>query len=206
VKQLQPPGQTQAQPDANAIEHALVRQVAAKDRLAFESLYRAYYRRLMRFLFRITRRADLVEEVLNDAMMVVWQKADSFHGDSRVSTWIFGIAYRKALKALERAGRSRVLVGDSELPQIPAPDNPIEEAEMQDWLSNGLEQLSSEQRMVVESVYYLGLSYNDIADIAGCPIGTVKTRMFHARRRLKDLLPPLLVARPGRAKEASTKR
>jgi RNA polymerase sigma-70 factor (ECF subfamily) len=191
VNELPPPRPTDAGQDANAIEHALVRRVASGDRTAFEALYRAYYRRLMRFLFRITRRADLVEEVLNDAMLVVWQKAASFHGDSRVSTWIFGIAYRKALKALERAGRARVLVGDQELPRLAAPDSPIEEAELQDWLSNGLDHLSAEQRMVVESVYYLGLSYNDIAEIAGCPIGTVKTRMFHARRRLKDLLPPL---------------
>jgi len=205
VKELLPPVPTQAPLDANAIEHDLVRQIAAKDRCAFEALYRAYYRRLMRFLFRITRRADLVEEVLNDAMLVVWQKADSFHGDSRVSTWVFGIAYRKALKALERAGRSRVLVGEEELPTLAAPVNEVEELELQDWLSNGLDGLSAEQRMVVESVYYLGLSYNDIAEIAGCPIGTVKTRMFHARRRLKDLLPPLLVTRPRRGNEASTK-
>ena len=205
MKEPIPPATTQVQLDANAIEHDLVRQIAAKDRRAFEALYRAYYRRLMRFLFRITRRADLVEEVLNDAMLVVWQKADSFHGDSRVSTWVFGIAYRKALKALERAGRSRVLVGEDELPTLAAPESAVEELELQDWLSNGLDKLSPEQRMVVESVYYLGLSYNDIAEIAGCPIGTVKTRMFHARRRLKDLLPPLLVTRPTRSNEASTK-
>ena len=205
MKELLPPATTQAPLDANAIEHDLVRQIAAKDRRAFETLYRAYYRRLLRFLFRITRRADLVEEVLNDAMLVVWQKADSFHGDSRVSTWVFGIAYRKALKALERAGRSRVLVGEDELPTLAAPENEVEEVELQDWLSSGLDKLSPEQRMVVESVYYLGLSYNDIAEIAGCPIGTVKTRMFHARRRLKDLLPPLLVTRTKRGNEASTK-
>jgi RNA polymerase sigma-70 factor (ECF subfamily) len=205
VNELPPPRPTDAASDANAIEHALVRRVASRDRTAFEALYRAYYRRLMRFLFRITRRADLVEEILNDAMLVVWQKAESFHGDSRVSTWIFGIAYRKALKALERAGRARVLVGDQDLPKMAAPDNPIEEAELQDWLSNGLDYLSAEQRMVVESVYYLGLSYNDIAEIAGCPIGTVKTRMFHARRRLKDLLPPLLGSSGTRRGEASRK-
>ena len=204
MKELLPPATTQTSLDANAIEHGLVRQIAAKDRRAFEALYRAYYRRLMRFLFRITRRTDLVEEILNDAMLVVWQKADSFHGDSRVSTWVFGIAYRKALKALERAGRSRVLVGEDELPALAALNNDVEELELQDWLSSGLDRLSPEQRMVVESVYYLGLSYNDIAEIAGCPIGTVKTRMFHARRRLKDLLPPLLVTRTVRH-EASTK-
>ena len=100
---------------------------------------------------------------------------------------------------------ARVLVGDGELPQLAALDSPVEETDMQDWLSKGLVQLSSEQRMVVESVYYLGLSYNDIADIASCPIGTVKTRMFHARRRLKDLLPPLLGARSATGKQTSRK-
>jgi RNA polymerase sigma-70 factor (ECF subfamily) len=205
VNELPPPRHTDAALDANAIEHALVRRVATRDRSAFEALYRAYFRRLMRFLFRITRRADLVEEILNDAMLVVWQKADSFHGDSRVSTWIFGIAYRKALKALERAGRARVLVGDQDLPKLASPDSAIEETELHDWLSNGLDHLSAEQRMVVESVYYLGLSYNDIAQIAGCPIGTVKTRMFHARRRLKDLLPPLLGSAGARRPKTKSK-
>jgi RNA polymerase sigma-70 factor (ECF subfamily) len=204
VKQPQLPPSAEGPVDANAIEHALVRRVAEKDREAFEVLYRAYYRRLMRFLFRITRRADLVEEILNDAMLVVWQKSSSFHGDSRVSTWIFGIAYRKALKALERSTRLRHLVGDQDLPQLAAPDAPADDLELEDWLSTGLDRLSAEQRMVVESVYYLGLSYNDIAAIAQCPIGTVKTRMFHARRRLKDYLPPLLVTR-SRTKGLRTK-
>ncbi len=80
-----------------------MRRVAAKDRRAFDVLYRAYYRRLTRFLEQLTRRPHLTEEALNDTMLVVWRKAHTFDGSSRVSTWIFGIAYRKALKAVKRS-------------------------------------------------------------------------------------------------------
>ncbi len=82
----------------------LVRQVAAADRAALAELYRSYHQRLARFLSRITRRNDLVEEVINDCFWIVWQKAAEFRGDSRVSTWIMGIAYRCTLKALRHEG------------------------------------------------------------------------------------------------------
>ena len=80
----------------------LLHRVAAKDRRAFEALYHLYYRRLFGYLLKLTRRAELVEEVLNDVMFAIWKGAASFDGRSRPSTWIFGIAYHKALKALAR--------------------------------------------------------------------------------------------------------
>src|SRR5208282_4557304 len=83
-------------------ELALLQRVAAGDRAAFESLYRCYFPRLTRFLGRVLQRPHTVEEVLNDAMLVVWRKAASFNGQSRISTWIFAIAYRRALKAIKR--------------------------------------------------------------------------------------------------------
>src|SRR4051812_19615310 len=85
-------------------ELTLLRRVATKDRKAFEALYHLYYRRLFGYLLKLTRRAELVEEVLNDVMMAIWKGAASFDGRSRPSTWIFGIAYHKALKALARRG------------------------------------------------------------------------------------------------------
>jgi Sigma-70 region 2 len=79
----------------------LMRAVANKDRRAFESLYYAYAPRLGRFLVRILKRRDLVDEVLNDVMLVVWQSAERYDPErSRLSTWLFGIAHNKALKAL----------------------------------------------------------------------------------------------------------
>src|SRR6185295_12772875 len=98
-------------------ELLLLRRVAAKDYRAFEALYSLYYRRLFGYLFKLMRRAELVEEVLNDVMLVVWRKADGFDGRSRPSTWIFGIAYHKALKALaDRSEAPRESVEDAPEP------------------------------------------------------------------------------------------
>ena len=74
------------------------------DRAAFKELYLIYHRRLARFLMRMTSRHDLIEEVINDTLWTVWLKAGDFRGDSLVSTWIVGITYRRALKALRRHG------------------------------------------------------------------------------------------------------
>ena len=78
----------------------LISQVAGGDRHAFEALYRGYFPRLTRFLNGMTRSVQLIEEIVNDTMLVVWQKAWTFDGSCKVSTWIFAIAYRKACKAI----------------------------------------------------------------------------------------------------------
>ena len=86
----------------DAEDAALLQRTAAADRSALAALYRGYHRRLVRFLGRFTRRYDVIEEVINDTFMIVWQKAGEFRGQSRVSTWIMGIAYRVTLKALRQ--------------------------------------------------------------------------------------------------------
>jgi RNA polymerase sigma factor (sigma-70 family) len=176
-------------------EAALLRRVAAKDRRAFEALYHLYYRRLFGYLLKLTRRADLVEEVLNDVMLAIWKGAASFDGRSRPSTWIFGIAYHKALKALAR--RSQEPAGPQEGPEPVDTEEPERLAvrrELAGVLNRAIGTLSPDQRAVVELTYYYGLAYQEIAEIVGCPVNTVKTRMFHARRRLKQLLPELGVS------------
>ena len=171
----------------------LIRRVAEKDRRAFEVLYEIYYPRLFRFLLRFTRRTDLVEEILNDAMFVVWRKAAGFREQSRVSTWVFGIAYRKALKAVARQRRLRPEVSTEEAGrgELGEPDRELERWELRDLLEGALDRLSAEQRAVVELTYYHGYAYREIAEIVDCPVNTVKTRMFHARRRLREMLPRL---------------
>ena len=83
-------------------ERELLERVKVHDLDAFERLYRMYQPRLARFLTNLVRRPQLVEEVLDDTMMVVWNTAGSFRGTSKLSTWVFAIAYRKALKARMR--------------------------------------------------------------------------------------------------------
>jgi len=199
-------------PPAPEDDAALLRRVATRDRRAFEALYHLYYRRLFGYLLKLTRRADLVEEVLNDVMLAIWKGAAGFDGRSRPSTWIFGIAYHKALKALAR--RSRQLpesqrwnrdepfessgpAGPAEPVERDEPESLLARRELTGAVGRALGELSPEQRAAVELTYYYGLSYPEIAEIVGCPVNTVKTRMFHARRRLRELLPKMGIGRAG---------
>jgi RNA polymerase sigma-70 factor (ECF subfamily) len=168
----------------------LLQRVATKDKVAFEELYRQYYSQLSRYLSRLLRRPEMVEEVVNDTLFVVWEKAAQFQGRSKVSTWITGIAYLKGIKALDRVKKMPEQNANSALAldQLEEKDNLITKLGLQDWLRDGLEKISPEQRSVVELTYYFGYSYIEISEIMGCPVNTVKTRMFHARRKLGNLL------------------
>jgi RNA polymerase sigma-70 factor (ECF subfamily) len=173
----------------NEAELALIRRVSLRDRGALRELYLLYHRRLSRFLMRITQRQDLAEEIINDTLLVVWNSAERFRGDSRVSTWIVGIAYRRALKSV-RKRRSFELVELEASDNLIGVDN-LQACETQEWIGEALEELPIEQRMCLELAYVLGHSCEEIASITSCPVNTVKTRLFHARRKLSVLLPRL---------------
>lgn len=172
-------------------ERALLRRMATGDRDALAALYRPYHRRLARFLSRLTRRADVIDEVINDCFWIVWQKAAVFRGDSRVSTWILGIAYRCALKALRQHGEEPVASDSQSLDSLEASTDPREDHELRDWLGKAMARLPTDQRVVLELAYGGGHSLEEIAAIMQCPLGTVKARMFHARVKLRNLLPDL---------------
>jgi RNA polymerase sigma-70 factor (ECF subfamily) len=174
-----------------AREVELIKRVAEGERRAFEELYNLYHRRMARFLTRLTHRYDLAEEVINDTFWVVWRKARDFRGDSQPSTWILGIAYRKARNALRSAARYGQLNLEAESLPLTSSDEPFRAEELRDWLEQALTQLPIEQRLGVELCYELGYSCEEIAAIMGCPVNTVKTRLFHARAKLQKLLPQL---------------
>src|SRR5580658_624988 len=92
-------------PASAAHEVELIARIGAGDRKALEELYNLYHRRMARFLTRLTHRYDLAEEIINDTLWVVWRRAHDFRGDSQPSTWIFGIAYRKARNAFRASAR-----------------------------------------------------------------------------------------------------
>jgi RNA polymerase sigma-70 factor (ECF subfamily) len=166
----------------------LVVRVARGDRRAFEALYRCYFPRLRRFLERVTRRPQIVEEILNDTMLVVWRKAATYNLQSKVSTWIFAIAYRKALKALKQVDDPLEFGIEEGAPTVwSLPERSTMQAELRAAMNRALGSLSPDHRTVVELTYYEGYAYREIAEIMGCPVDTVKTRMFHARRKLKLL-------------------
>ena len=180
---------TESAPPRTLGESELLERVKAHDVDAFERLYRIYQPRLARFLINLLKRPQLVEEVLDDTMMVVWQTAGSFRGTSKLSTWVFAIAYRKAIKARSRwpdpvEDEER----DTQVSNDPGPDADLERSRVRTALVGAMGELSAEQRAVVDLTYFHDLGYREIAEILSCPVDTVKTRMFHARRRLKRAL------------------
>ncbi len=170
-------------------EARLIGQIAQRRLAAFDALYRSYHPRLLRFLDRMTRRRDLAEEVLNDTLFVVWNRADSYNGHSKVSTWIFAIAYRKALKALQRLDDPVADDdADARASPLPTPEQQLDRQQSRNALRRAIDGLSFDHRAVVELTYFHGADCREIAHIVDCPLATVKTRMFHARRHLKAAL------------------
>lgn len=187
------PGRVRISDDS--VDRALLGRIGHGDRGALRELYDTYYHPLLRFMYRITGRLDLAQEGVNDVMMVVWRSSSAFGGRSTVSTWIMGIGYRKALKLLAASRRwTDRLAGTplDDLVERSAPGTELsDDGDLRDLLDEALRQLSPEHRAVVELTYFYGCSYEEIAAIAHCPVNTVKTRMFHARAKLKKLLPLL---------------
>ena len=121
---------------------------------------------------------------MNDVMLVVWRSADKFRGDSKVSTWILGIGYRQCMKKLRK--NRLPSAGRREPDEVPF--HSCEAVELDDVIAKALAELSPEHRMMIESVLYLGMTYREVAEIAGCPVNTAKTRVHNARKRLRAVL------------------
>jgi RNA polymerase sigma-70 factor, ECF subfamily len=159
----------------------LLRRVGCADRSAFEQLYHDYHRRLARFLGRLTPHRREVEAVINDALFIVWEHAAGFCDAAPASTWIFGIAYRCALKSLRRSAVRSPAAAHEIRSNEACAAGPTEEAQV---LEFALSKLPLEQRLVLVLAYYMNSSCEEIAAIAECPVTAVKARMSQARRGL----------------------
>jgi RNA polymerase sigma-70 factor (ECF subfamily) len=168
----------------------LIRAIADGDRRALQALYLRHKVRTYRFVLRLTADAALAEDIVSEVFLDVWRQAVGFKGKSRVSTWILAIARYKALSALR--GRSDEQLDDCTATAIADPaDDPGMMAEQQDRsriVRKCLSQLSTTHREMLDLVYYQEKSVEEVAQIIGVPCGTVKTRMFYARKRMEKLL------------------
>ncbi len=168
----------------------LTRISRKRDRRAMAAFYLAYKCRLGGFLFRIAKNQQIVEEIYNDVMLVVWHKAQQFDGSSKVSTWVFGIGYRTALKRLNRESKHKVVSDDAAI-QEKVETNESLANDQQEVVAKVLDTLSIEHRTVIELAYFVGNNYAEIADITNIPENTVKTRIYYARKSLQLALKDL---------------
>lgn len=152
--------------------------IQGRDRLAFEKLYLAYYPRLARFLAHFATSRENIDEIISDTFIVIWTQASGCVYEPKVSTWIIGIAYRTAMRHLTRQRNVSSLRSVNDLPQR------TDGAE--DWLYRSLARLPIQQRATLSLAYQMGCSIDEIARVTESPIGTVESRMFHVRGKLRE--------------------
>jgi RNA polymerase sigma-70 factor (ECF subfamily) len=169
----------------------LLEAVERGDEAAMQDLYRAFNRRVFAFAMnRLNDHAE-AEEVTIDTLLEVWKHPQRFRGESRFSTWLLGIAHHKALDRLRSRRTDHVPVDEHlDLMADPAmrPDQVVEAADRQRMLAECMDKLPDEQRECLHLVLLDGLSLGEVSRVQSCPENTVKTRLFHARQKMKNCL------------------
>lgn len=197
-------------PDADA---PLIERVKAGDVKAFEMLVVKYQRRIERLIGRMVRDVDLVPDIAQETFIRAYRAIPQFRGDSAFYTWLYRIAVNTAKKALmelkrdplvsesSRAGReddddngSRV---ESELSDGETPEAVLASKQIASAVNFAIEALSDDLRQAITLREIEGLSYEEIAELMQCPIGTVRSRIFRAREAIALRLRPLLETRDG---------
>lgn len=177
----------------------LLERIARRDENAFTVLYKAFSRKLYAYALRQLNDPASAEEIVSDTLHEVWVHPTRFRGDSQFSTWLIGIARNKTLMRL-RSGRAEPGKDDVDeladvLPSDAAgPFDQLAGRQREQHVRQCMERLSDEHRECVHLVFYEGLSLGEVAELQACPEGTVKTRMFHARQKLRNCLSLMLKA------------
>ena len=169
-----------------------LRRVAGGDSVAYTVLYQRYHTRLYRFLASWLTDHRKTEDLVQEVLLEVWKKAGTYRGCDQVSTWILGIARFKVLTARRRQAEvllpdAEVVQGDGEDPNE-SPEEMLLREERAHLLQEALQELSLPHREVLQLAYGAGCSGKEIAGMVGCPLPTVRTRIFNAKHQLKQLL------------------
>jgi RNA polymerase sigma factor (sigma-70 family) len=167
----------------------LLRRTARGDRVAFTELYQTLERPVFRFILSRLNDPHEAADILNEVFMELWRTAGRFEGRSTVKTWIFGIAYRKTMDHFRKT--RRMTVSDDIPDQVDeSPDalTCLAAAQEAEHVRHCLGTLSTDHRAAIELAFYEDLSYGEIAGIMGAPEGTIKTRVFHAKKLLLHCL------------------
>ena len=171
-------------------DEMLVARIAGGDRLAMQTLFARYRTPVYRWLLRLVGNETVAEDLLSDVFLDVWRQAGRFQARSAVSTWLLAIARFKALSA--RRGRKNADLDETiEATVADAADNPevvLQKKSRDQFVRTALTTLSPEHREIIDLVYYHDKSVDECAQILGVPSGTVKTRMFYARKKLAEMV------------------
>jgi RNA polymerase sigma-70 factor (ECF subfamily) len=195
--------------DADAL---LIERVKQGDVRAFEMLVVKYQRRIERLIGRMVRDADLVQDIAQETFIRAYRAIPQFRGESAFYTWLYRIAVNTAKKALVELKRDPVISesayvlaeeGDetsrveNELSDSDTPEAVMATKEIAATVNAAIDALSEDLRQAITLREIEGLSYEEIAEVMNCPIGTVRSRIFRAREAIAERLRPLLGTRAG---------
>lgn len=196
-------------PDADA---PLIERVKRGDVKAFEMLVVKYQRRIERLIGRMVRDVDLVPDIAQETFIRAYRAIPQFRGDSAFYTWLYRIAVNTAKKALGELKRDLLVTesarasrddddepyrAENELTDGETPEALLASKEVAAAVNSAIEALSDDLRQAITLREIDGLSYEEIAELMNCPIGTVRSRIFRAREAIAMRLRPLLDNRQG---------
>ncbi len=195
-------------------DRLLVQRAQQGDNRAFEMLVIKYQRRIERLIARMVRDVDLVQDIAQESFIRAYRALPQFRGDSAFYTWLYRIAVNTAKKALGDLKRDPLVTesalaganddddetyrGERELSDGATPESLLASKEIAETVNAAIEALSEDLRQAITLREIEGLSYEEIADVMNCPIGTVRSRIFRAREAIATRLRPLLDTRDGR--------
>jgi len=173
-------------------DQELMRIVQAGDFSPASEIYDRYSARIYNFAFRFLRNSEAAEDAVQEVFVKMLKHANQFHGDAKLSTWLFSITANWCRDYLRKA-ENKSKDGDEVLVTLPtspelSPERNLERRENERMIQRALASLTAEQREAILLSRYQGLSYAEIAQIAGCSEGAVKTRVFRAMETLKKAL------------------
>ncbi|MGL4234363.1 MAG: sigma-70 family RNA polymerase sigma factor [Casimicrobium sp.] len=182
----------------NETAFALLARIKDGDEKAFTTLYTAMSRRIFAFALNQIHDEARAEEVVIDTMHEVWKKPHQFNGTSKLSTWILGIARYKVLNSFRESRHDHDELNDEIAESVESeaqtPFESLAEQQRSAGVRRCMEKLSNEHRECMHLAFFEGLALAEIAELQSCPENTVKTRLFHARQKIKNCLRLLLAS------------
>ncbi|MBX3586573.1 MAG: RNA polymerase sigma factor RpoE [Ramlibacter sp.] len=191
----------------------LVERTVAGDQRAYELLVIKYQRRIERLIGRMVRDVDLVEDIAQETFIRAYRALAQFRGEAQFYTWLYRIAVNTAKKALVDLKRNPLIshsamrggedddetyAGENELTTSETPETVLAAKEIAATVNAAMEALPEELRQAVTLREIEGLSYEEISEVMGCPIGTVRSRIFRAREAISAKVKPLLENQSGK--------
>ncbi|MDK9706420.1 MAG: sigma-70 family RNA polymerase sigma factor [Desulforhopalus sp.] len=168
-------------------EAHLIERVTAGDADAFRQLYDLSYGKVARYVQKVAGDYGLADDIVAQTYTVAWQKSDTFRGNGRITTWLIGIARNIMFREFRKSKKYVPFEEEYSAAETKSQFR-VEIESTNAALKAALQSLKVNHREILELVFYQDLSYGEVSELVGIPVNTVKTRVFHAKQALKDVL------------------